>query len=92
VSTLRPHVVLLPINGRDAERESQGIAGNLDEREAAELAAAAGAELLVPMHYDMFAANPGSPAKLVEIVGRDHPSLAVLVVSRDRPFVFRSAG
>jgi L-ascorbate 6-phosphate lactonase len=35
-----PHVALLPINGRDAERESQGIAGNLDEREAAELAAA----------------------------------------------------
>jgi L-ascorbate metabolism protein UlaG (beta-lactamase superfamily) len=91
VSALRPHVALLPINGRDAGRESQGIAGNLDEREAAELAAAAGAELLVPMHYDMFASNPGSPAKLVEIVRRDHPSLAVLVATRDRPFVFRSA-
>jgi L-ascorbate metabolism protein UlaG (beta-lactamase superfamily) len=92
VRALRAHVALLPVNGRDARREAQGIMGNLDEREAAELAAAAGVELLVPMHYDMFASNPGSPAKLVEIVRRDHPALAVLVASRERPFVFRSAG
>ena len=31
---LDPDVALLPINGRDAEREARGIVGNLNEREA----------------------------------------------------------
>ena len=89
VRELRPDVALLPVNGRDEEREALGIVGNLDEREAVELAAAAGVDLLVPMHYDMFAANPGSPGTAVELA-RDHPQLAVLIASRERPFLYRS--
>ena len=85
---LRVDVALLPINGRDAAREAQGIVGNLDELEAAELAARIEADLLVPTHYDMFAANPGSPARLVEEAARRQPELAVLVPSRARPFTY----
>jgi hypothetical protein len=33
-------VALLPINGRDSEREGRGIVGNMDAREAVELALA----------------------------------------------------
>jgi L-ascorbate 6-phosphate lactonase len=86
---LSPDVALLPVNGRDAEREALGIVGNLDEREAVELAASAGVDLLVPIHWDMFAANPGSPGRVVELA-REHPGLAVLVASRERPFLYRS--
>ena len=85
-------VALVPINGRDAEREAQGIVGNLDEEEAARLAAAIDADLLVPMHYDMFAANPGSPERLVEIARTEFPDLQVLVPSRARRFVYTNAG
>jgi L-ascorbate metabolism protein UlaG (beta-lactamase superfamily) len=85
---LRVDVALLPINGRDAEREGQGIVGNLDEEEAAQLAAAIGADLLVPMHYDMFAWNPGSPERLVELARTRHPELQILVASRSRRFVY----
>jgi L-ascorbate metabolism protein UlaG (beta-lactamase superfamily) len=81
-------VALLPINGRDAEREEQGIVGNLNEEEAATLAAAIGADVLVPMHYDLFAWNPGSPERLVELVRRKHPELQVLIASRTRWFVY----
>lgn len=88
---LAPDVALLPINGRDREREALGIVGNLDEGEAVELAAAAGVDLLVPMHWGMFAANPGSPGRAVD-AARDHPGLAVLVPSRERPFVYRRVG
>jgi L-ascorbate 6-phosphate lactonase len=87
---LRPDVALLPINGRDAEREAQGIVGNLDEEEAARLAAAIGADLLVPMHYDMFAANPGSPERLVECARTDHPALQILIPSYARRFLYTS--
>ena len=80
-------VALLPINGRDAEREGRGIVGNLDHREAAWLGSRIGAGLLVPMHYDLFARNLGFPSALVETVGREFPEMPVLVPARDRPFV-----
>lgn len=81
-------VALLPINGRDHFREAAGIVGNLDHREAARLAEDIGADLLVPMHYDTFAANQGYPAHLVDVVHREHPSLSVLIPTRDRPLLY----
>ncbi len=49
---------LLPINGNLPERR---VAGNLDGREAAALAHAIGARLVVPCHYEMFAFNTADP-------------------------------
>jgi L-ascorbate 6-phosphate lactonase len=92
VGALAPELALLPINGRSAEREALGIVGNLDEEEAVALAAAIGAAALVPIHYDMFAANPGDPARAVRHATRRHPELAVLVLSRARPLVYTSTG
>ncbi|OLC53057.1 MAG: hypothetical protein AUH85_15035 [Chloroflexi bacterium 13_1_40CM_4_68_4] len=86
---LEVDVALLPINGRDHFREvDEGIVGNMDHREAAGLAAAAGVDLLIPMHYDMFAANRGYPAHLVDVARRDHPGLAIAIPSRERIFVY----
>src|SRR5947207_12725733 len=62
---LRVDLALLPINGRDAEREAAGIVGNIDAREAAQLAEEIGADAAVPLHWDMFAWNPGDPAEFV---------------------------
>ena len=56
-------VALLPINGRDAERESRGIVGNMDAAEAVELAVAIGASTLVPYHWDGFAGNTVPPGR-----------------------------
>jgi hypothetical protein len=39
----------------------------------------AGVDALVPMHWDMFAANPGSPDLVVDLARR-HPGLPVLLV------------
>jgi L-ascorbate metabolism protein UlaG (beta-lactamase superfamily) len=58
---LRPwklDLALLPINGDRPERR---VAGNLDGKEAAALAKAAGARLVIPCHYDMFVFNTASP-------------------------------
>jgi L-ascorbate metabolism protein UlaG (beta-lactamase superfamily) len=58
---LKPFAVdlaLLPINGRAPER---GVAGNLNGREAAQLALAIGARLAVPCHFEMFEFNTASP-------------------------------
>ena len=80
-------VAMLPINGRDAEREARGIVGNLSEREAAWLAKEIGAGTVVPMHYDLFARNRGYPEWLIESVSRDHPGPHVMVPARESPFV-----
>ena len=65
VDLLRPwhiDVALLPINGRAPERR---VAGNLWGREAARLAKEAGARLVIPCHYDMFAFNTATPEEFV---------------------------
>lgn len=74
---LRVDVALLPVNGRDAEREAAGIVGNMDHREAVALAAQAGCRVLVPMHYGMFAANTVDPALAVEEARSTQPRLDV---------------
>jgi L-ascorbate metabolism protein UlaG (beta-lactamase superfamily) len=87
---LRPFnvdVALLPINGRSPEREAVDLVGNLDEREAAHLASAIGAQVIIPMHYDMFAGNLGHPEYVVTVARHDYPQLAVLIPARFQPFI-----
>ena len=51
-------VAFLPINGNRPERR---VAGNLDGREAAQLAADIGARWAVPHHFEMFEFNTADP-------------------------------
>ena len=62
---LDPDVAILPINGRDAMREADGIWGNLHADEAAALAAAAGVPAVVPCHFDGVDGNLGDPDAFV---------------------------
>ena len=54
----RPDVALLPINGHKPERR---VAGNLDGREAAQLAKEIKAGMVIPHHFDMFEFNTATP-------------------------------
>ena len=90
-TALRPlgiEIALLPINGRDDEREALGIVGNMDAAEAVELAAEIGASILVPMHWDGFAGNTVEPHEAVEAArGR----LRVIVPAPFRPLDIEAA-
>ena len=83
---LDARVLLLPINGRDPAREAANLVGNMDHREAALLADAVGADLLVPMHWDMFAGNRGYPDHLVAVVERLDLDVSVMIPRIARPF------
>jgi L-ascorbate metabolism protein UlaG (beta-lactamase superfamily) len=84
--TLRPQVALLPINGRGRLRERLlNVVGNMDERQAARLAHDMGARVLVPMHWEMFFFNPGSPRRLETYAARAFPDLQVLTLGRGAP-------
>jgi len=89
---LRSHqvgIAFLPINGRDSRRESFDIVGNLSPKEAAQLVRSAEIPVVVPMHYDMFAANLGSPGQLVHELLPDS-SCTVVVPALGRPFLLGS--
>jgi L-ascorbate 6-phosphate lactonase len=78
----RVDTCLLPINGRDWLREERGLVGNLTARESADLAAACGAEVLVPVHFDGVVGNTGSPGELVDYASAAYPQLSVLLPGR----------
>jgi L-ascorbate metabolism protein UlaG (beta-lactamase superfamily) len=84
-------VALLPINGRDGYRESSGLVGNLNEREAALLTRDMDAETLIPIHYELFAHNRGYPARVLDAVDREDLHVNVVVPSRMEPFLVTSA-
>jgi len=59
--TLRPDIMLLPINGRDEYRSSRGIAGNFTLDEALELTDGVGAGYLIGHHFGLFDFNTIDP-------------------------------
>ena len=68
----RCDLMLLPINGHKQERR---VAGNLNGVEAAALAKACNAGLVVPCHYEMFKFNTDTPDEFVrtcERLGQRH--------------------
>lgn len=81
-------IALLPINGRSYFREQQGLVGNMDEREAADLAAAIGTNILIPIHYDMFAANLGRPGPLIDYMQEKRINLTCVVLAHGQRFTY----
>jgi len=69
----RVDIAMLPINGRDYFRLARGFAGNFTYREAADLADAIGADLLVPMHVGMHMANTERPGALADYLADRYP-------------------
>ena len=81
-------VALLPVNGRDYYRESMGLVGNMDAREAVRLASELGVEMLIPMHWDMFAGNTVRPALVIDELPAD-TTMHVLTPARFVPIGLR---
>lgn len=72
VSEFYPDVIFLPINGGDFARTRRGIIGNMNYREAADFAVDVKADLVVPVHYDMFPNNRDNPSYFVDYIINKH--------------------
>lgn len=66
-------VVMLPINGSDAERRSRGVVGNMSYKDAAWLSAKLDAGLAIPLHYDMIKRNGENPLLFAELMEHSYP-------------------
>lgn len=60
-------VAMLPVNGRDYYRLSSNIIGNMNAQEAVMLACQTHANLMIPMHFDLYSANGISAAAFAEV-------------------------
>ena len=72
VKQFKIDLALLPING---DRPQRRVAGNLDGPQAARLAKAIGARMVIPCHYDLFEFNTASPDEFVNEcreIGQNH--------------------
>jgi len=78
----RVDLALLPINGRDSQREAQDVVGNLNPAEALALARDAGAGTVVPMHYDLMEGNLGDVKEFARLAPELHPEGRVAVLDR----------
>lgn len=88
VRAVAPDVLLAPINGRDYFRNQAEIIGNMDIREAAELAARAAVPLVIPFHYDLFAGNAEWPGRFVDYLYQWYPEQPCHVMARGERFFY----
>jgi L-ascorbate 6-phosphate lactonase len=75
IERLRPlqvDVAFLPINGDDWFRYGRNIMGNFNYREAAHLAVAIGADVLIPMHFGQHAVNTEHPGHLIDFLQENY--------------------
>ncbi|MDP4094042.1 MAG: MBL fold metallo-hydrolase [Bacillota bacterium] len=66
-------VAMLPINGGDWLRDEQGIVGNINFKEAADLGTRVDADIIIPMHFDLYDVNEENPAYLVDYLYHKYP-------------------
>ena len=66
-------VLMLPINGRDGLKYRNHIIGNMDFREAVDLAGTLAPRLAIPGHYDMFASNSANPIDFIDFMEAKYP-------------------
>ncbi|WP_241014657.1 MBL fold metallo-hydrolase [Burkholderia sp. Ac-20379] len=77
VAALAPHLALLPVNGRDAERSGNGVPGNFTLDEAIRLCKQAGMRAMIAHHHGLFDFNTIAPAEIDQRVVEEQRALAL---------------
>jgi L-ascorbate 6-phosphate lactonase len=83
-------VAMMPINGRDFFRTRAGTIGNMDSREAADIAHACRFDTLIPVHWGMFAGNTVPPGTVVDYAAYRDYDFHIHVPGLARPWLYRA--
>lgn len=82
-------LLFVPINGQDWWRRRNGLRrGNMDFREAADLAVYGGVRVVVPIHWDMYAWNTERPSYFVDYITTHYPHQPFKLLARGERFVY----
>lgn len=85
---IAPDIMLLPINGRDAERYKRNCIGNMTYQEAVDLAGLAETKIVIPAHYDMFEGNLENPQLFIDYAEIKFPQITARLLSPGEIVVF----
>jgi len=85
---MKVDVLFIPINGRDYARTDTGIVGNCNYREAADIAAAAGVDLVIPLHYGLYPNNDENPAYFVDYLYSRYPQMKFHMMTPGERFIY----
>lgn len=80
---------LLPVNGRDELRSSNGVPGNFTVEEAAELCAAADIAVIIPHHFGMFDFNTEDPDRIKSILSESGLIYSIPVIGKALKIPFK---
>ncbi len=89
---IKPDLMLLPINGRDARRLTSGCIGNMTFQEAVDLAGNIGPGLVAPIHFDMFTFNAQDPRHFMEYLKAKYPAQHGIVFQRGKLTLLKKSG
>lgn len=67
-------IMMVPINGRSYYKLRDDIIGNMTIEEAVILAKECNADMLIPMHYDLYSVNCVNPASFVDYLYTNNPT------------------
>ena len=67
------NIMMVPINGRSYYKLKDDIIGNMTIEEAVILAKECNADMLIPMHYDLYSVNCVNPANFVDYLYTYNP-------------------
>ena len=80
---LQPDAALLPVNGRDEFRKSNGVPGNFTLDEAVSVCLEAGIRMLIPHHFGMFDFNTEDPEKIDRVLSESGLDYTIPVIGKD---------
>jgi L-ascorbate metabolism protein UlaG (beta-lactamase superfamily) len=72
-------LMMLPINGRDADKLRRNIVGNMTYQEAVDLAGTLTTRYVVPTHYDMFKGNLANVDDFCDYLQMKYPTVESIV-------------
>ncbi|HEU5138380.1 MAG TPA: MBL fold metallo-hydrolase [Bacillales bacterium] len=90
VKRFAPDIVFMPINGGDYARTSRGIIGNMNYRDAADFGVSVGADMIMPVHYDLFPNNRENPAYFVDYLFHSYPDQKFHMMVPGERFIYFS--
>ena len=82
LSTHHFNMFFAPINGRDWFREKEGIIGNINSRELAEICSKLSIDYVVPNHFDMFDYNSEIPSHFINYLKKFAPNQKVQLMQQ----------
>ncbi|HET7626789.1 MAG TPA: MBL fold metallo-hydrolase [Bacillales bacterium] len=91
VAAFAPDIVFLPINGGDYARTRRGIIGNMNFREACDFSDCVQADMLIPIHFDLFPNNTDNPAYFVDYLFHTYPNQKFHMMVAGERFVYFSS-